>query len=175
MKIVILSVWFSDRMGYIENCLPKALAKLGHNVHVISSRAQVYYNEPNYDTIYKSFLGDKIQPDGIYRIDGYTLHRLPFGIINNKIFLRKLNAKLKEINPDVVQSFDAFSFLTLQGAFYKLFLKYKFFTANHMVASVFPLYKEGTSTIHHRVIFFFTRTIPGKLVSLVTSVVILPP
>ena len=131
MKIVILSVWFSDRMGYIENCLPKALARLGHDVHVLSSTAQVYYNEPNYDIIYKSFIGERIQPEGIYEIDGYTLHRLNFGTISNKIFIKNLKGKLKAINPDVVQAFDAFSFLTLQGAFNKLFLKYKFFTANH--------------------------------------------
>ena len=38
-----------------------------------------------------------------------------------------------------------------------------------MVASVFPLYKKETSSLFHKAIFFFTRTIPGKLVSFTTS------
>ena len=122
MKIVILSVWFSDKMGYIENCLPKAMSKLGHEVHVISSTAQVYYNEPHFDAIYKSYLGESIQPAGISEMDGYTLHRVPFGTISGKIFLKGLSQKLKELRPDVVQAFDAFSFLTLQGAFLKQFI-----------------------------------------------------
>ena len=57
MKIVILSSWFSERMGYIENCLPKALALLGHEVHVVSSTAQVYFNSPDYKEVYEPFLG----------------------------------------------------------------------------------------------------------------------
>jgi glycosyltransferase involved in cell wall biosynthesis len=169
MKIVILAVWFSDNMGYIENCLPKSLAKMGHEVHVITSTAQVYYDEPNYDKIYRSYLGERIQHIGVLKIDGYLLHRLPFGTISKKIYLKSIRKKLKEIKPDVVQAFDAFSFLTLQGAYYKLFFKYKFFTANHIVASVFPLYKKESSTLFHRVLFYFTRTLSGKLISLLTS------
>ncbi|NOU19896.1 MAG: glycosyltransferase family 4 protein [Bacteroidales bacterium] len=169
MKIVILSIWYSDKMGYIENCLPKALAKLGHEVHVITSTAQVYYDEPNYDKIYKLYLGDRIQKEGTCELDGFMLHRLPFGTIQKKIYLKSIRKKLKEINPDIVQTFDAFSFLTLQGAYYKLFFKYKFFTANHIVASVFPLYKKDTSTLIHKISFYFTRTLPGKMISFITS------
>ena len=89
--------------------------------------------------------------------------------ISGKIFLKGLAQKLKELRPDAVQAFDAFSFLTLQGAFLKQFYNYKFFTANHIVASVFPLYKKESSTFLHKLIFYFTRTIPGMMVSLVTS------
>ncbi len=88
MKIVILSNWFSERMGYIENCLPKALAKQGHEVHVISSTAQVYYNSPDYKNVYEPFLGKNIQEVGVKQVDGYTLHRIPFIDLDNKVCLK---------------------------------------------------------------------------------------
>lgn len=169
MKIVILTVWYSEKMGYIENCLPKALAKLGHEVHVISSVAQVYYNEPDYKKIYEPYLGKNILETGVKNIDGFKLHRLSFGLLLNKIYLKGLKEKLQEINPDVVQVFDGFSFLTLQGAYYKLLLGYKFFTANHTVASVFPLIQNKKSPVSLRLVFFITRTLPGRIISWVTS------
>lgn len=169
MKIVILTTWFSEKMGYIENCLPKAMAKLGHEVHVVSSTAQVYYNSPEYDKVYEPFIGKNIQNIGVKQVDGFTLHRIPFRNLQNKVFLKDLGVKLKEINPDVVQVFDAFSFPTLQAAYYKITLGYKLFTANHTVASVFPLYQEGKGTLLHRLMFFVTRTIPGTMISWVTS------
>lgn len=169
MKIVILSNWFSERMGYIENCLPKSLAKQGHEVHVISSTAQVYYNSPDYKMVYEPFLGKNIQDEGVTEIDGYTLHRIPFFNIDNKVCFKKLGKKLKEIQPDVVQVFDAFSFTTLQAVYYKVVYGYKLFTANHTVASVFPLFQEGRNTLIHKFLFFVTRTFPGKIVSWFTS------
>ena len=48
MKIVIVADWFSENMGYAENCLPKALAELGHDIHVVTSTAQVYFNTKFY-------------------------------------------------------------------------------------------------------------------------------
>lgn len=170
MKIVILSIWYSEKMGYVENLLSKALASLGHEVHVITSTAQVYYNEPNYDIIYKPYLGERIQKESVKEIDGFKLHRLPFLEIGNKIVIKQLGAKLKEIKPDIVQAFDAFSFLTLQGAFYKPILGYKFFTANHIVASVFPLYSNSKVNLFKRLVFYLTRTIPGRICSWSTSI-----
>jgi len=169
MKIVFLTVWFSDKMGYIENCLPKALAKLGHDVHVVSSTALVYYNEANFDSIYKPYLRENILQPGKSQIDGFTLHRLPFRTIGGKILIKNLGKKLKEIEPDIVQSFDPFSFITLQGAFYKSKLGYKYFTANHIVASVFPLYHKDKNNYFKKALFFVTRTIPGKLIAQITS------
>ena len=57
MRIVVITDWYSEKMGYIENCLPKTLAELGHNVHVVSSTAQVYYNDPFYEKTYAHYLG----------------------------------------------------------------------------------------------------------------------
>ena len=168
MKIVILSSWFSERMGYIENCLPKALALLGHEVHVVSSTAQVYFNSPDYKDVYEPFLGKNIVEVGEKMIDGYTLHRIPFVNLKNKILLQKLGKKLAEIRPDVVQVFDAFSVTTLQAAWYQPIYRYKLFTANHTVASVFPLFQKGQGTLLHKIFFYFTRTMPGTMVSWIT-------
>lgn len=33
MKIVYINSFFTGDMGYIENCLPKAMAKRGHEVY----------------------------------------------------------------------------------------------------------------------------------------------
>jgi len=169
MKIVFLSVWFSENMGYIENCLPKALAALGNEVHVVSTTAQVYYNDPDYVSVYEPYLGKNIQEVGVKEIDGFKLHRLPFDSLLNKIYFKDLKEKLEEIQPEVVQTFEPFSFYTLQGAYYKLKFNYKLFTANHTVASVFPLYTQNKHTFFERLPFYLTRTIPGRLISLVTS------
>jgi glycosyltransferase involved in cell wall biosynthesis len=156
-------------MGYIENCLPKSLAKLGHEVHVVSSTAQVYYNHPDYKKIYEPFLGKNIQEECSRELDGYTLHRIPFYNLGNKVCFKKLGRTLKEIDPDVVQVFDAFSFPTLQAAWYKILFGYKLFTANHTVASVFPLYQKGQGTLLHRFVFWCTRTLPGAMINALTS------
>ena len=60
MKIAVITSWFSESMGYSENFFPKALAALGHDVHVISSTAQVYFNSPMYEKTYRKHLGPAI-------------------------------------------------------------------------------------------------------------------
>ena len=169
MKIVLLTAWYSERMGYIENCLPKSLAKMGHEVHLISSTAQVYYNSPDYEKVYEPFLGKNILAEGVRQVDGYNLHRIPFRSINGKVCFKKLRRTLKKIKPEVVQVFDPSSYTTLQAAYHKLFLGYKLFTANHTVASVFPLYRQGKNSFGHRIAFFFLRTVPGRMISWLTS------
>jgi hypothetical protein len=37
MRIAFITPWYSERMGYLENSLSKAVAGLGHEVHVFSS------------------------------------------------------------------------------------------------------------------------------------------
>lgn len=168
MKIVLLSVWYSEKMGYAENCLPKALAAIGHDVTVITSTAQVYYNNPDYNKIYKPYLGESIQEEGIKIINGFKLVRLPFVEIGNKIFIKKLGRQLRNIQPDIVQSFDPFSFLTLLGAIYKIRFGYKFFTANHTHESVFPYMSKEISKFK-KVGFYISRTLPGLIMNQVVS------
>jgi glycosyltransferase involved in cell wall biosynthesis len=169
MKIVILSIWYSEGMGYSENCLPKSLAKLGHEVHVITSVCQVYYNQPFYNSVYLDYLGEAILNSGTKAIDGFTLHRLPFGTFFGKIYLKHFRRKLNEIKPDVVQTFDTFSFLTLQTTIHKFDLGFKLFTASNVVASVFPLEQDKKNSLTYKLFNYFIRYIPGRFISYATT------
>ena len=53
MKIILVTDWFSEKMGYSENCLAEALGILGHEVHVVTSTANVYCDSPDYDNVYR--------------------------------------------------------------------------------------------------------------------------
>lgn len=141
MKIVIITQWFSERMGYAENLLPKALAKQGVEVHVISSTAQIYYNSPKYKEVYESFIGPNILETGKKQIDGYTLHRLPIykpGIMTGSgPGIKGLMELLQELKPDVIQVFEIEHVETYTAAYYcKKTTGCKLFTECHVHASV---------------------------------------
>lgn len=145
MKIVVISCWFSENMGYAENFLPRALAKLGNEVHVVTSTAQVYYNSPNYEKTYKEHLGSAIVSEGVKKIDGFTLHRLPFREVKKSflnpfgffgIHLVGLYDYLAKLKPDVIQVFNIDEFATFEAARYSRDNGVKFFTESHVHASV---------------------------------------
>jgi len=174
MKIVIISDWFSENMGYIENCLPKALVDMGHEVHVVTTQAQVYYNSPFYNKTYFSLLGDPVLPvSSKLTHDGFHLHRLGLGTFYQRIYLRGLHSLLAEIKPDIVQTFDAASLSALQCAWERFRLGFNLFTGNHIVASVYPIAlekkKATLSYLIRRVKLLIRDTIWGKIVATQTT------
>jgi len=170
MRIVIISDWFAEKMGYAENCLPKALASLGHEVHLVTSNVQVYFDSPNYKEIYEPFIGPPVVPCETKQLDGYTLHRLPYTRWRGRLRIQGLLAKLRSLRPQIVQTFDAWSVTTYEAALAKPVLRYKLFTGNHICASVFPL-ANGTAVMgkRARVKWFATVSRPGRLVSYLTE------
>ena len=46
MKISIVVDHYSEFTGYTENCLPRYLAKLGVDVHVVAPNVKPYFDSP---------------------------------------------------------------------------------------------------------------------------------
>lgn len=137
MRIALINDWFSEAMGYSENCLPKALAALGHDVHMITSDAQPYFNSPMYAETYAPFLGPPLVPVGEKALDGYTLHRLQHQIVFGRFRIRGLTRLLGSLRPDVVHSLEAARPTAIEPALARWRLGYSLFLESHVHASVF--------------------------------------
>ncbi len=146
MKIAVITSWFSESMGYSENFFPKALAALGHDVHVISSTAQVYFNSPMYEKTYRKHLGPAITQTCVKPVDGFTLHRLEFtedkfSAINpfrfSGIRIHHLREYLQQLQPDIVQVVNLIDEpTTFDAALFARSVEKKIFTESHLHASV---------------------------------------
>lgn len=166
MKIVFVSDWYSERMGYLENCLPRELAAAGAEVHLITSQAQVYFDSPDYDTVYRRFLGDRLLPPGTYKSDGVTIHRLPLIEFRGRIGMRGLGAAIRSIDPDVVQILNHTSLSALQVGWARLRARFRLFSANHVMASVFPPPGQRPPSITWKMKTRLSLWLPGRLLSI---------
>ncbi len=139
MRIIFISSWFSENMGYSENFLPKAFAKLGHEVHLVTSTAQVYYNSKNYKKTYEPFIGKNILSECVFKLDDVTIHRLSFktSLIGNTPIISDLIKYLENIKPEIVQTFDITSKNTFFAAQFCKKNNVPFFTESHVHTSVF--------------------------------------
>jgi len=143
MKIVLITPWFSENMGYSENFLPKALAKLDQEVHVITSTAQIYYNDVIYKQVYEEFLGPPVLPPTVKTMNGFMLHRLPLINLGNKLpGIIGLIDYLIELKPDVVQTFDLEANTTFEAAIFCDKEKIKLYTECHLHASIFKQFNR---------------------------------
>lgn len=153
-------------MGYIENCLPKAMAKRGHEVHLITSTGKAYFNYPMYEETYEKFFGPPIEKVGTYQLQGnVTHHRLDFLLIHNAFYFKGLKKILDEIKPDVVHMWEVVSPYTIQFFLLKRKYKYVIYTANHLVLSVIKIHNEWSSKFSPlRYLWILSKVLPGKLV-----------
>jgi len=170
MRIVIIEQWFSEKMGYIENCLPKALAALGHEVHVLTSTAQVYFDAPFYRDVYEPYLGPAVAAPAEKSLDGFTLHRLPLERWHGRLRIQGLLGALRALRPDVVQTFHATTLTTYMAALGRLIYGYRLFTGNHNVKSVFaPARLTEPPRLAARVSLLVKLSLPGRAVGCLTE------
>lgn len=171
MRIVILSETFAKNMGYLGNMLPKYLARLGPDVHVIAMDLLPYYQREDFRGIYGNLKGADVMPPGtVKEVDGYTLHIIDHRKVLGYMKMKGLFRKLISLRPDVVCSMTAIGWIPLDAAFYKLLLGYKLFTGSHNTASTFPLAKREAPFWDREIIeCFFSRAVLGRLVSLITE------
>lgn len=166
LKIVIVSAFYSEGMGYSENCLSRALARLGHDVHVITSTFNVYGNEPMYADTYEQFLGPARVAPGTLTVDGYTVHRLESGLRFGYVSIKGLLAKIRELSPDIVHSLEIASLEAWELALARPFLGYHLFTETHQTLTVMrPYMLRPTNEWFKRAVYRLTRTLPTALAS----------
>jgi glycosyltransferase involved in cell wall biosynthesis len=165
MKIVYVNPFFTDGMGYIENCLPRAMAKRGHEVHIITSTGKVYFNDPMYKRTYEKFFGPPIEEPGVYPLSGNVkLHRLEFVSILNTLYFKNLKSTLSQIRPDVVHMWDVVTPFSLQFFFLKNRFNYSLYTGNHYVLSVLDVHRQWNnwfSLLKYK--WIFLKILPGKI------------
>jgi hypothetical protein len=156
MKIVILSDWYSEKMGYAENYLPSALGALGHEVHLVTTDLQVYGTTPDYDTIYKAHLGPRQVSTGVFEHESYTLHRNPH-TIQAGIVITNMRETLQEIVPDIVYCFEIFIPSTQQAVDYKKEMDYRIFCESRMHLSVYSPPRTVWQKLNNFSVFFKGR------------------
>jgi glycosyltransferase involved in cell wall biosynthesis len=170
VRIAIITETYSSRMGYAETCLSKELAKLGTELHVITSGLPHYYFMEDAKGTYGHFNSGHDTNKESDKIDGYTVHYIDHSKLLGKVKLRGLLAKFFQIRPDIVQTFASISWIPLETAMMKPLFGYKLFTGNHTTASVFPLARRRASIWdRERLKAFFMRGLPGRAISLVTE------
>jgi glycosyltransferase involved in cell wall biosynthesis len=153
-------------MGYTENCLPRALAALGHDVHVIATVFNVYGNEADYAKTYQAFLGPNRAEPGSAVVDGYRVHRLEARVVGGYVVPRGLAAKLRELEPDVVHSLEIASVQTYELAWQRMFRRFALFCETHQHMSVVRPFLKRSGSLLRKASYRMTRTLPTHLASL---------
>lgn len=167
LRIVVVSAFYSEGMGYTENCLPKVLAALGHEVHLITSTFNVYGTEPLYDDTYSEFLGPREVLPGSTMVDGYHVHRLASTSVSGYVRIKGLSKRIAALAPDVVHSIALASLPTFELAAMRPFASYRLFAESHQCLSVVRRYmREPGGSALKRAAYRLTRTLPGYLASL---------
>lgn len=165
LKIVFITEQFSENMGYIANCLPWALARLGHEVHVITSTGNVYFRVPSAYAALESFLGDPEHPSGKKVIETVTLHRMNYFLILGRIGFKGFKKLLEEIQPDIVHAADVVQPYLLQAALYSNPMKYKYFIGCHETMSSFRLAGRWNKLSFEKLLYLTFKTYPGRFIS----------
>lgn len=167
MKIAVVTGFYSEGMGYTENCLSKSLASLGHEVHVVTSNYNVYGTSPEYDATYKTFLGPADQGVRSFNVDGYFVHRLQSSLIGGYVWIKGLATKIRTIAPDIVHCTEVASLQSFLLAAIKPLATFKYFAETHQHLSVVkPYLKASNGFWFKKTSYRLTRTIPTFLASL---------
>jgi glycosyltransferase involved in cell wall biosynthesis len=162
MKIVIISQFFFESMGYTENILPKYLSKLGHEVIVISSNSHASDKNQDYASNYGAFLGDSEQPIGQTQQDGFLLKRLEGYSVAGYVGLKNLRSEVNQLKPDIVQFIQVSGISNYSMLLTPFNFSYAVFTECHQHASIAKNFNSGEGIRGYIDQFWYriTRSIP---------------
>jgi glycosyltransferase involved in cell wall biosynthesis len=169
MRIALISKVFAPEMGYLENVLPKYLARLGAQVDVVASPLPPSHHPGPVPRTGRD-LESGLRPGAVEKMEGFRLHVLGYDQIFGQVHLHGLGRKLQELRPDVVQTMTPIGGIAIASAWNQLRLGYRLFSGCHYHASVFPLARSATPFFHPaRVRCFLERSLHGRMVSWMTE------
>lgn len=169
MKVVLITESFAKNMGYMGNMLPRYMARLGAEVHLLTTDLNPYYQIADFKETYTDFCTN-LQVGTVERYDGYNLHVLGHKRVGGYMRMVGMREKLASIQPDIVYTFPAIGWVPLDAAIAKLLIGYKLFTGSHTTASVFPMAQREIALFDKEYLgCIVKRMIPGRLVSMLTE------
>src|SRR5438046_1056753 len=108
-------------MGYLQYLLPKHLALLGIDMHVITMNLPPYHQMKNFSETYAGFSdGSDLRPGTIEKLDGFTLHVLPHKRVGGYMRMVGLFGKLRALQPEVVQTITNIGWVGIDAAIGRL-------------------------------------------------------
>lgn len=121
-----MCAYFQPELGYREYYYARNLAKLGHEVNVITSDRIFFI--PNWENIARS-LGDNIsryRDIGKSEMDGFTINRIPILFEYDRFIIpHGIKKILSSIKPDIVHIIENGFMFSFPAAFYKRSLGYR--------------------------------------------------
>lgn len=166
LRIAIVVETYARDMGYINNTLPKYLARAGHEVHVVTTELPPYFQIGAASEVFGQAFADKNRndPGSISWVDGYAVHTLQHRKRFGYPQPQGLGDCLKEIKPQVVCIFQAAGWIPLLCAQLTRTLGFKLVIGSHMGKTVFPLATDPSLQIRQRIKSFLLRKVPGRYI-----------
>jgi len=119
MRIVNVNAHYQDKLGYQDYYLGKEWAKMGYDVHYVTS--DVHFDYPDYDNTVKHLIGDKYVGTGLFYSDfGVPVHRLKGTDKKTTgfIWLKGYKKKIFELKPDILVLHGIFNYQTIRTLYF---------------------------------------------------------
>jgi glycosyltransferase involved in cell wall biosynthesis len=168
MRIALLTETFSFHSGYLQNVLPKYLARQGAEVHVITGDLPPYYQDSSEVEALTSHADPRLVTGNVLRMEGFEVHVLAHDTVLGHTRLKGLSSKLREIKPHIVQTMVAIGWIPLEAALFKPVFHYALFTGNHTATSGYQPARMGFHSLGEAMMHRAQRWVPGRLISLAT-------
>ena len=167
MRVAVVTQHLAKSMGYVENMLPRHLARQGAEVHLITMDLSPYFAESEQKAL--DGPSAEFRAGLVESYDGYTLHVLRHRQVLGYPRAPGLRQLLRDLRPDVVQTIACIGWIPLESAMLQSVAGYKLFTGCHTLRNHFPLARDQRrwSIPHTRNLL--TRWIPGRLASVFTE------
>ena len=176
LRIVIVAETFARDMGYVNNTLPKYLARLGHQVQLITSDLLPYFQLGSASSVFGSAFAERNKPRlGSEEYAGFTVHTVPNVRSLGYPRLQGLGAKLAEIKPDLVCIFTSVGWIALDCAISARRQGFRLVVGSHTGKTSFPLALEPHPWYSMlRLKSFLTRTLPGWFIGATADHCVVP-